>query len=95
MEPRRGVSSPRIRLSPAGAVKGSPDILVRRHSWGLEVEGPRIARLLDRYDLDTPAGFDRFQVAIDRMGVNAALEEAGARPGETVRIGAAEFEYLP
>ena len=52
-------------------------------------------RLLERYDLDTPAGFDRFQVALDRMGVTAALEEAGAAPGDTVRIGDAEFEYQP
>jgi Obg family GTPase CgtA-like protein len=29
------------------------------------------------------------------MGVTAALEEAGAQPGDTVRIGAMEFEYHP
>jgi len=68
---------------------------VERHGWGLEVTGARVDRLLDRYDLDTPAGFDRFQVALDRMGVTAALEEAGAVPGEMVRIGSAEFEYQP
>jgi GTP-binding protein len=82
----------RVRLSPLGA--GSP-VVVSRRPWGLEVEGARVDRLLERYDLETPAGFDRFQVALDRMGVNAALEEAGAAPGETVRIGDAEFEYQP
>jgi GTP-binding protein len=68
---------------------------VERRDWGLEVAGKRVERLLERYDLDTPDGFDRFQVALDRMGVTAALEEAGAEPGDTVRIGDAEFEYQP
>ena len=82
----------RVRLVPS--VRG-PAISVARRDWGLEVEGARVERLLERYDLETPAGFDRFQVALDRMGVNAALEEAGAQPGETVRIGESEFEYQP
>jgi len=82
----------RVRLAPT---VGSPAISVARRDWGLEIEGARLERLLERYDLETPAGFDRFQVALDRMGVNAALEEAGAQPGETVRIGENEFEYQP
>ena len=74
---------------------GGSGSAVERRDWGLEVAGKRVERLLERYDLDTPAGFDRFQVALDRMGVTAALEEAGAAPGDTVRIGDAEFEYQP
>ena len=89
---RREVAPRRVSLAPLsrGAV-----IAVERRDWGLEVAGKRVERLLERYDLDTPAGLDRFQVALDRMGVTAALEEAGAEPGETVRIGDAEFEYQP
>jgi GTPase len=84
--PRR-VSLPTLSRGPA--------IAVERRDWGLEVAGKRVERLLERYDLDTPAGFDRFQVALDRMGVTAALEDAGAAPGDTVRIGDSEFEYQP
>ena len=83
----------RHRLAPVPAA--GADLRVLRREWGLEIEGPRVERLLERYDLDTPGGFDRFQVALERMGVNAALEEAGAAAGETVRIGDAEFEYQP
>jgi Obg family GTPase CgtA-like protein len=32
---------------------------------------------------------------LDRIGASAALEEAGAEPGDTVRIGQLEFEYQP
>ncbi len=89
---RRELAGRRVALDPQ--TRGAA-IAVERHGWGLEVTGARVDRLLDRYDLDTPAGFDRFQVALDRMGVTAALEEAGAVPGEMVRIGSAEFEYQP
>jgi GTPase len=89
----RHEAAPR-RVSLAPIDRGTA-IAVERRDWGLEVAGKRIERLLERYDLDTPAGFDRFQVALDRMGVTAALEEAGAAPGDTVRIGDAEFEYQP
>jgi GTP-binding protein len=90
--PPREAAPRRVSLLPSA---GSRAIAVERRDWGLEVAGRRVERLLDRYDLDTPAGFDRFQVALDRMGVTAALEEAGAAPGDTVRIGDAEFEYQP
>jgi len=89
---RREVAPRRLSLTPLS--RGAA-IEVERRDWGLEVAGKRVERLLERYDLDTPDGFDRFQVALDRMGVTAALEEAGAEPGETVRIGDAEFEYQP
>jgi GTP-binding protein len=90
--PHRQAAPLRHSLPPLDRGTG---IAVERRDWGLEVAGKRVERLLERYDLDTPAGFDRFQVALDRMGVSAALEEAGAEPGVTVRIGDAEFEYQP
>lgn len=88
---RAGPAPHRVLLRPA---RGAAITVTRRESV-LEVSGARIERLLDRYDLATPAGFDRFQVALDRMGVSAALAEAGADAGDTVRIGEAEFEYQP
>lgn len=90
--PARQAAPLRHALTPMDRGTG---IAVERRDWGLEVAGKRVERLLERYDLDTPAGFDRFQVALDRMGVTAALEEAGAEAGVTVRIGDAEFEYQP
>jgi len=49
----------------------------------------------ERHEGSCHCGAVRFQVALDRMGVTAALEKAGAAPGDTVRIGDAEFEYQP
>jgi len=59
------------------------------------VHGDAVERLLGRLDLETEGGLARFQSELDRLGVNTALEAAGVKPGDTVRIAAAEFEYQP
>ena len=71
------------------------ELTIERRPWGFLVRGERVERLVERTNLDTDAGLDRFQLALDRLGVNTALEGAGARPGDTVRIGESEFEYQP
>lgn len=73
----------------------SEAIAVERKPYGYLVKGERVERLMERYDLDSDSGLARFQSALDRMGVNSALESAGVRPGDTVRIGGLEFEYQP
>jgi GTP-binding protein len=69
--------------------------LVERRSGGFELRGPAVDRLVERTDLDSDHGLQRFQSMLDRIGASAALEEAGAEPGDTVRIGQLEFEYQP
>jgi GTPase len=59
------------------------------------VHGEPVERLLERLDLETEGGLARFQSELDRLGVNRALEASGVKPGDTVRIAAAEFEYQP
>lgn len=79
------------RLRPAAA----PPPTVSRRSWGYEVLGPRIERLVARTEFDSEESLARFQVVLDRWGVTAQLEAAGARAGDTVRAGGVEFEYQP
>ena len=69
--------------------------LVERHPWGFLVSGEGVERLVARTRFESEAALQRFHVALDRMGVTAALDEAGAKPGDTVRIAEMEFEYLP
>jgi GTPase len=90
-EPARPEAAPQVtRLRPLPL-----ELAVERRPWGFLVRGERVERLVERANLESDSGLDRFQVALDRMGVNNALEGAGARPGDTVRIGASEFEYQP
>jgi GTP-binding protein len=80
------------RLRQRGA---APPPIVERQPGGFLVTGVAVERLVARARFDSEAATQRFQVALDRMGVSAALEEAGAQPGDTVRIGETEFEYQP
>jgi GTPase len=71
------------------------ELAIERLAWGFVVKGDRAERLVERTDLDSSGGLARFQTELDKIGVNAALEAAGVQPGDTVRIGEAEFEYQP
>ena len=94
-------SAPQRRLPvPAAAVtrlpvRSSGEPVVERGPSGFVVSGERVERLLERSNLDSEGGLARFQAALDRLGVNRALEAAGVQPGDAVRIAGVEFEYQP
>lgn len=85
---------PPVKLTKLRA-RDAAELSVERKGGAFVVQGQRVERLLDRFDLDSEGGLDRFQTELDRLGVNRALEAAGVQPGDTVRIAGAEFEYQP
>jgi len=87
--------SPPRRVAPINLPLVVPSLSVQREPWGFRVSGDRVERLVQRTDLSSESALEHFQVELDRMGVNVALEEAGIKTGDTVRIGTAEFEYQP
>jgi GTPase len=91
-EPRASVRAAAIKLP---AIHAGVGLEVARESFGYTVRGDRVERLVERTDLDSEGALARFQVELDRLGVNAALESAGVQPGDTVRIAEVEFEYQP
>lgn len=76
-------------------VRRADELVVESLPAGFVVRGERLLRLMERTNLDTEGGLARFQTELDRLGVNAALEAAGVKPGDTVRIAGVEFEYQP
>ncbi len=59
----------------------------------LRVRGRKAERVVAMADLTNPDAIDYVQGRFRRMGVERALERAGVREGETVRIGPVELEY--
>jgi GTP-binding protein len=59
------------------------------------VRGKRIERLAAQTNFDVEESAERFQRALARLGIDAALRKAGIQPGDTVRIGSIEFEWGP
>lgn len=92
--PEAAVEEAPVRLRPRRSRRAERP-LVRRRQWGFEVSGPTVDRLLERVDFESERSFDWFQVQLDRLGITAALLEAGVAPGDTVRLGEMDFEFQP
>ncbi len=60
---------------------------------GWRVRGVRVERLAAMTVWNLDEAVHRFQRVLDRMGVSEALEEAGVRPGDVVRIGEVELVW--
>jgi GTPase len=59
------------------------------------VAGPRVERLLARHDPDNEEAMRYVEDRLRNMGVIAALESAGFKPGDDVEIGGIVFELDP
>jgi GTP-binding protein len=68
---------------------------MEREDEAHRVRGKRIERIAAQTNFDVDESAERFQRALDRLGIDAALRKAGIQPGDVVRIGAIEFEWGP
>lgn len=66
---------------------------IEREGDGWRVRGKQVERLAAMTVWNLDEAVYRFQRTLDRMGITEALREAGARPGDTVRIGNRELEW--
>lgn len=62
-------------------------------AWRLR--GVAVERWVAMTDLANPQAVAYLQERMERAGVEAVLEDAGARPGDEVRIGPSTFEWYP
>ncbi len=72
-------------------VRSSGEMVVEKNPSGFVVQGERVERLLERFDLDSEGGLARFQSELDRLGVNEALRtwrHVRPHPSRTSRCGA-------
>jgi GTP-binding protein len=66
---------------------------VTKEPGGYRVVGRRAERTVAMTDLDNLEAVEFLQRVLERMGVSAALERAGVKPGDTVRFGKHELEW--
>ena len=72
-----------------------PGFAVRRDDAGaFVVTGGDVDRLLDTTDPADEASMRRFQQLLVKNGIIAALREHGAKEGDTIRLGAWEFDFV-
>jgi len=94
----------RARHSLALGARRSGEVVVHRPATeGFRVErtdggayvvvGRAAERMVALSDLNAPGAWDFARRRLERLGVDRALARAGIKSGDTVRIGAFEFEY--
>jgi GTP-binding protein len=71
-----------------------PRFTIERADSGFMVGGREIQRHVAMTDLNNEASVERLQRIMQRMGIDQALKEAGAKAGDTVKIGSFTFEYV-
>jgi GTPase len=75
---------------------GDRGFTVERVGDGIfRVDGPRVERLLQRFDLENEEAAAHVEHRLDRMGVIRALTEHGFEPGDEVEIAGETFELDP
>lgn len=72
-----------------------PAFTIRREADAWRVEGVAAERAVSFSDLTNPEAADIAARRLARLGVDMALDEAGAAEGDEVRIGDLNFEFIP
>ncbi len=67
---------------------------ILREGEAFRVEGRRVERAVAMTDWGQEEAVRRFQRILEAMGVSTALERAGVKTGDTVRIGDMELEWV-
>ncbi|MCL6580694.1 MAG: GTPase ObgE [Firmicutes bacterium] len=78
--------------SMGGAGRGRSGFDVSREGDAYVVRGEDVERMVLMTDLSSPEALRHLHYVLKRRGLHRALRRAGARPGDTVRVG--EFEFL-
>jgi GTP-binding protein len=68
--------------------------VTREDDGGWRIEGPAIERAAKMTYWEFDEAVRRFQRLLNRLGVEDALRNAGAKDGDTIRIGEHELEWL-
>ncbi|MBW3624398.1 MAG: GTPase ObgE [Armatimonadetes bacterium] len=66
----------------------------RTYDGAFQVEGEGVVRSVAMTDTNLDEGLRRLHRHLERLGVIQALRQAGARNGDTIRVGDAEMEFV-
>jgi GTP-binding protein len=80
-----------VVLRPQG--RAAERFTVEREPGGFRVLGRRVERLVAMTDLESSDSLALLQRQLKKLGVTAALEQAGVKPGDVVRFGSVELEW--
>ncbi len=83
----------RVRLQPRGVDEAGFTVTARTD--GFDVRGPQPERWVRQTDFDNDEAVGYLADRLARLGVEEALAEAGAQPGDAVTIAGVTFDWQP
>jgi GTP-binding protein len=79
---------------PVFRLEDKPEFTIEREGDGWRVRGERVERLVDQTMWEYHDAVQRAQRLLETMGVFDSLRQAGVQPGDIVRIGDMELEWI-
>jgi len=79
---------------PVFRIEQAPEFSIEREPQGWRVQGAHVEELVERTMWEYQDAVERVQRQLEAMGVLTALRQAGVQPGDSVRIGAMELEWI-
>jgi len=69
------------------------DFVVKKEGDVFFVEGQKIIKLVNQYDLNNPQALEYFQKMLKNLGVEKVLKKKGILEGDRVKIGKKDFYF--
>jgi len=69
------------------------DFIIKKEENVFFVEGQKIIKLVNQYDLNNPQALEYFQKMLKNLGVEKALKKKGISEGDRVKIGKKDFYF--
>jgi GTP-binding protein len=88
------VPEPLASVIPVFRLDETPEFTIRRDGDVWQVEGARIEQLVRRTMWQYQDAAERAQRQMEAMGLLEALRTSGVQPGDTVRIGTMDLEWI-
>lgn len=74
---------------------GEEKTTVGKEENAFVVKGKQIERMVEMTDFDNEEAVTYLQQRLDKLGIDDLLKEAGAKEGDTIRIGKMTFDFHP
>jgi GTP-binding protein len=81
--------------APSTHINIETDFAVKRENDAFRVTGKKVERLIQMTNFSQDEGVARLQKVLKRMGVEKALADIGAEPGDPILLGPHEFTFRP
>jgi len=88
------VPEPPASVIPTFRLDETPEFTIQRDGDAWRVEGARVEQLVRRTMWQYHDAAERAQRQMEAMGLLEALRTAGVQPGDTVRIGTMDLEWI-